>query len=121
MSFQKCPVCDGEGRINHSLFVDEDKSDGVLTCKNVSEPCTTCQGRKIIHSVTGLPPQEQKQTPTETPAQQDLKPEDIVKPLSALDEYSEDEILYWSTPYFDELQAKKALRAQQIKDKEDIQ
>ncbi len=102
MSFQKCPVC-CEPSIPHA------------------RPCPVCLDRKIIHSVTGLPPQEQKTVPVETPAQQDLKAEEIVKPLSALDEYSEDEILYWSTPYFDELQAKKAMRAQQIKDKEDIQ
>lgn len=35
------------------------------------------------------------------------KAEDIVKPLSVLDQMSDDEILYWSTPYYDELQAKK--------------
>lgn len=38
---------------------------------------------------------------------EDLKAEDIVKPLSPLDEYSDEEILYWSSGYFDELQAKK--------------
>lgn len=33
--------------------------------------------------------------------------EEIVKPLSALDDLSEHEILYYATPYFDEIQAKK--------------
>lgn len=37
----------------------------------------------------------------------ELLPEDIVSPLSVLDEMSEDEILFWSSPYYDELQAKK--------------
>ena len=39
----------------------------------------------------------------------EMKAEDIVKPLSVLDDYSEEEIKYWATPYFDELQARKKL------------
>lgn len=31
----------------------------------------------------------------------------VVKPLSVLDQFTEEEILYYGTPYFDELQAKK--------------
>ena len=38
---------------------------------------------------------------------QEVKPEEIIKPLPALDEISDDEILYWSSPYYDELQARK--------------
>lgn len=33
--------------------------------------------------------------------------QEIVAPLSALDEYSDEEILYYSTSYFDELQKRK--------------
>ncbi len=46
----------------------------------------------------------------------DMAPEDIVKPLSVLDELSNEEMLYWATPYYDELQAAKELRNQQLKD-----
>lgn len=35
------------------------------------------------------------------------KAEDLMKPLSAFDELTEEEIQYWSSPYYDELQAKK--------------
>lgn len=37
----------------------------------------------------------------------ELKAEEIINPMSILDDLSEDEILYYSTPYYDELQAKK--------------
>ncbi len=117
MSFQKCPVCEGLGRELLPPVFDGNR----FVSAAVSMPCQTCQGKRIIHSVTGLPPQNQPEPlPQTPPALQELKPEEIVSPLSVLDEYSDDEILYWSTPYFDELQAKKALRAQQIKDKEDL-
>ena len=41
------------------------------------------------------------------PPPADLKPEEIVSPLSVLDELTDEEILYWSTPYYQELQEKK--------------
>lgn len=37
----------------------------------------------------------------------ELKAEDIVSPLSTLDQFTDEEMLYWASPYFDELQAKK--------------
>lgn len=37
----------------------------------------------------------------------EMKAEDILKPLSTLDEMSNEEILYWSTEYYDEIQARK--------------
>ncbi len=46
----------------------------------------------------------------------EARAEDIVKPLSSLDDLSQEEVLYYATPYFNELQEKKALRAQQLKD-----
>lgn len=50
---------------------------------------------------------------------EDLKPEEIVKPLSVLDEYTEEEILYYATGYFDELQEKKeAMKKQKAEDDE---
>jgi hypothetical protein len=45
----------------------------------------------------------------------DLKPEQIVSPLPVFDEPSEEEILFWATPYYDQLMAEKALRNEQIK------
>lgn len=38
---------------------------------------------------------------------EELKPEEIVKPMSTLDELSDEEVIYWASPYFDEIQAKK--------------
>lgn len=46
----------------------------------------------------------------------DLDAKDIVNPISFLDELSEDEVLYWSSPYYDDLQEQKLKRAQQLKD-----
>lgn len=46
----------------------------------------------------------------------ELKPEELVKALSSFDEITGDELLYYATPYYDELQRQKELRAQQIKD-----
>lgn len=42
------------------------------------------------------------------------KSEDIVKPLSVLDDVSEEEILYFATPYYDELQHKKEAQKQKL-------
>lgn len=43
---------------------------------------------------------------------------DIVKILTESDMPTEDEILYFATPYYDELQALKELKKQQLNDKE---
>jgi uncharacterized HAD superfamily protein len=45
----------------------------------------------------------------------EMKAEEIVKPISVLDDLSDEELLYWSTPYYDDLQAKK--QSQQEKEK----
>ena len=37
----------------------------------------------------------------------ELKAEDIVNPMSVFDEMTDEEIMYWSTPYYQELQDKK--------------
>ncbi len=42
----------------------------------------------------------------------DLTAEEIVNPLSVLDEMDDDEILYWSSPYYEEIQNKKELQKQ---------
>ena len=38
---------------------------------------------------------------------EDLKAEEIISPLSVLDEPTEEEVKYYSTPYWDVLQARK--------------
>lgn len=45
----------------------------------------------------------------------ELKPEDIVKPMSVLDEITEQEMLYWAVPFFDEIQEAKEKRTEQIR------
>lgn len=49
MSYQKCPICDGTGNI----------SGAFAACTNAT--CPTCRGYRIIHEVTGLPPEFAKQ------------------------------------------------------------
>jgi hypothetical protein len=44
----------------------------------------------------------------------DLKAEDILRPMK--EEITEEELKYWSTPYYDILQQEKELKAQHIKD-----
>ena len=46
----------------------------------------------------------------------DVEAQDLVKPMDFVDQMSDEEILYWSTPWYDELQAKKEQRTQQLKD-----
>ena len=48
----------------------------------------------------------------------ELKPEDIIKPLSVLDDMDEDEILYWSSPFYDEIQTNKELQLQARKEED---
>lgn len=37
----------------------------------------------------------------------DQEAEALLKPLSVLDEISDEEVLYWATPYYDEIIAKR--------------
>lgn len=46
----------------------------------------------------------------------ELKAEELIKAMSHFDMPTEDELKYYATPYYDELQRQKELRAQQIKD-----
>jgi hypothetical protein len=41
----------------------------------------------------------------------DMKAEDIINPLSVFEEPDEKEVLYWSSPYYDELMSQKAAKA----------
>lgn len=45
MSWQKCPICNGEGQLNNN---------GISSA--VFRVCPTCHGSRIINELTGLPP-----------------------------------------------------------------
>lgn len=59
----------------------------------------TVEGVKYVigHPVLGKPVE----------AVPDQKPEELVKPLSTFDEPDEQEVLYWSSPYYDTLMSQK--------------
>lgn len=48
------------------------------------------------------------------------KAEALMKPLSPLDEYTDEEIQFYATPYFDELQARKEAQAKQKKEDDEL-
>lgn len=53
----------------------------------------------------------------ETPVTRDsVDPEALLKVLSPEPEYTDEEILFWSTPTFDEIQEQKELRNKQLKE-----
>jgi hypothetical protein len=70
--------------------------------------CTAVTVEGVTYQI-GSEPQVEKNVP-------ELKAEEIVNPLSVLDEMDEDEITYWATPYYEELQAKKAALSQAARD-----
>lgn len=61
-----------------------------------------------------------KLDPIQKEPAKEMKAGQIVVPLSIFDEFSEEELKYYATPYFDELQEKKRLmeeiKKNQIKD-----
>jgi hypothetical protein len=55
------------------------------------------------------------------PAQRDPIPDDkIVAPPSVFDEMSEEEILMWATPRYDEIQAQKEAHQQRLEEEKDL-
>lgn len=44
----------------------------------------------------------------------EIKEEELVKPMSPFDGMTEEEILYYATPYYDEIQAQKEAHAQKL-------
>lgn len=63
----------------------------------------------------------QTPAPAQTGTIADLSDEEIrelVIPPSPFDDLSDEEILYFATPYYDELQAKKEAQAQKLKEEE---
>lgn len=47
MSYQKCPICNGTGR---DITTD-------YNFNQTPEKCETCNGKKIINTLTGKPPE----------------------------------------------------------------
>ena len=48
MGFQKCPVCNGTGKLINTLS------------SSTYKICDTCNGEKIISELTGLPPKDKQ-------------------------------------------------------------
>lgn len=46
--WQKCPICEGTGFISHNYS------------NNSGETCPTCNGKRIISTLNGLPPDVNK-------------------------------------------------------------
>ena len=53
--------------------------------------------------------------PTIKPEIKEMEASDIVKPISLLDDMSDEEVLMWSSPYYDELVAQKEAHKEAIK------
>lgn len=63
------------------------------------------------HLVPKLPPTE---------PMTEIDDKDLVVPPSPFDDLSDEELLYFATPYFDELQAKKQAQAEKIKEEKEL-
>jgi hypothetical protein len=102
MSWQKCPICEGSGF--------------VIGVGDTEEECPTCEGKRIISDIDAKPPVTRPAIePDDTT---ELKAEEIVAPISVLDDLSEEEIMYYHSPYYDELQARKEQRQKEIESEE---
>lgn len=44
----------------------------------------------------------------------DMKASDILAPISSFDDLSDEEILYWASPYYDDIQTKKEAQKQKL-------
>lgn len=45
MSWQKCPICNGDGQVNNNF-----------STSSIYKICPLCDGKRIISELTGLPP-----------------------------------------------------------------
>lgn len=50
----------------------------------------------------------------------DQTAEQLVKPMSVLDQFTDEEIKYYATPYFEELMARKAEHAKKLAEETDL-
>lgn len=51
-------------------------------------------------------------------AEEPVQENDIAQPKTPYDDMDDDEILFWSTPYYEELQDKREQHAQKLKDEQ---
>ena len=86
-----------------------------MSLKDLGWECPRCHGIYAPHVRSCEPCSEKNRE-----AVDDLKPEQIISPLSVFDEPSEEEIKYWATPYYDVLMAEKEKRNEQLKLGEDL-
>jgi hypothetical protein len=66
---------------------------------------------KFRDLIAALPPIPEKKEAGPVP---DKTAEELIKPFPALDNVTAEELLYYATPYYDELQAKKEAQANKI-------
>ncbi len=67
--------------------------------------CTELTIEGITYKIGAAEPQRSSTVP-------EMEAKDIVKPMSVLEDLTEDEILFWATPYYDQLQDQKAEQEQ---------
>jgi hypothetical protein len=65
------------------------------------------EGIEMTNAVQATAPSAQLQKPKAEPIPEDIKPEQIINPLSVFDEMDEEMMTYYATPYYDELLAKR--------------
>lgn len=77
-----------------------------------SQGCTqaTIDGNTYVFD--SKPHHEAITTPQHVP---DMKAEELIQPESVFDQMTEEEILYWATPYYDEVVAKKESQKKRTK------
>lgn len=88
------------------------KANGALEVTIEGTTFTLSQTKPITDSgvaSTHLNAQPQQHVPDQTA-------EELVKPLSMFDEPSEEEVLYYATPYYDVLMTQKAEQAEHAKE-----
>jgi DnaJ-class molecular chaperone len=77
MAWQKCPICNGEGKLPNY---------GIVT--SLFSVCPTCNGHRIIHEISGLPPAyEMKTTSNSTIADDIMLSQKQLKSLEILKKF----------------------------------
>lgn len=82
-----------------------------------AQGCTEVVVEGITFRLTSnVQPKPDKEQPRAIGPVEDAKATDLIKPLSTFDEPTDEEVLYYATPYYDEIQAKKADMEKRKKD-----
>jgi len=56
--WEKCPLCEGTGKINSAWLMLSAPVPDVFSTDGKVETCPCCKGRRIINSQTGFPPND---------------------------------------------------------------